>query len=272
MAPMRVTARLLASLASLFAVAITATFALADPVRDLLPEQLYFLNHESGTTSIELRLTAHTIANDTAHVTSAEVYADDVLVAVVPLDIPAYSGGALLSGSCWFGTGVCPSRTCYDNSSCQPVLGDVCSCAVKLPFPFLAEIDPGQSVRVVVDPSNQVLEFDETNNTLIKLFDPAETPQASDAAFRVDVAPNPFRGSVEIRWMGSGAIPRSISVHDAGGRLCRTLLATHSRDGAAPVWIWDGRDDRGANLPPGVFFVRADAAPTRLIRCLLKLD
>lgn len=60
--------------------------------------------------------------------------------------------------------------------------------------------------------------------------------------------PNPSRDVVNLR---CGANSR-LRVYDLTGRLVRTLGA------AAGASAWDGRDDSGLRLGPGVYFVRAD--------------
>jgi len=58
-----------------------------------------------------------------------------------------------------------------------------------------------------------------------------------------------------------------LSIHDASGRRIADLVSGSASAGAHSV-VWDGRDDRGARLPPGVYFARletADVARTRKI-------
>lgn len=84
-------------------------------------------------------------------------------------------------------------------------------------------------------------------------------PHASAVRLTLSCAPNPARGPVRFR----GVIP-------AGGELRVRLFSVNGRlvrewkpeaDGAGPVeWMWDGRDDRGRTVPPGLYFYRAEAA------------
>jgi DNA-binding beta-propeller fold protein YncE len=65
----------------------------------------------------------------------------------------------------------------------------------------------------------------------------------------LSVAPNPFTRSVTIVWNSltkGGGVAR---VYAQDGRLVKQaqILAGESR------WVWDGRDDSGATLPPGVY-------------------
>ncbi len=82
---------------------------------------------------------------------------------------------------------------------------------------------------------------------------------AGDAPdLRLAASPNPFRGGATLRF----AVPRPgrvrLAVHDAAGRLVRSLLdAPHA---AGPVALrWDGTSDAAARVADGVYFVRLEA-------------
>jgi hypothetical protein len=65
--------------------------------------------------------------------------------------------------------------------------------------------------------------------------------------------PNPFSGSTEILLPSMAKTEAvRVSVHDAAGRLVRTLIAP---SGVTSV-RWDGLDDRGTTLPAGTYFYR----------------
>jgi hypothetical protein len=76
-------------------------------------------------------------------------------------------------------------------------------------------------------------------------------------------APDPFTTATAIRLLtGDRTVDAgiggafSLRVLDPAGRLVRGLDATMGVDGA--VWSWDGRDDSGRTVPPGMYFFRAD--------------
>jgi subtilisin family serine protease len=83
-----------------------------------------------------------------------------------------------------------------------------------------------------------------------------ETARAPDAA-HLFAAPNPLAASGEIRFAVPAAGRVRLTIHDASGRLVRTLFAGQVSSGprAAP---WDGLDDRGAPLATGVYFARLE--------------
>ena len=69
------------------------------------------------------------------------------------------------------------------------------------------------------------------------------------------VAPNPFSGNVTARFAAPSAGPYEVNVYDVAGRLCRTVSGTASGPGQVEA-SWDGRNDRGAEMPSGVYFLR----------------
>jgi hypothetical protein len=67
--------------------------------------------------------------------------------------------------------------------------------------------------------------------------------------------PNPTTASTRIRVEFPGAGAPDIAIFDATGRLISSLDA--SPEGNAFVASWDGTDDRGRRLAPGIYFFRA---------------
>jgi hypothetical protein len=103
------------------------------------------------------------------------------------------------------------------------------------------------------------------------------------------ISPNPFRDRVTITLNGadqrigrsvsraSGYQQSGLSIYDACGRLVRSfaLCSMPSAHSSSPHTLgsvlisWDGRDDRGANLPAGVYFIRSEDAgikPVRIVK------
>ncbi len=76
----------------------------------------------------------------------------------------------------------------------------------------------------------------------------AETPAIAP---RLRVAPNPAPGRARIELLGP--VPAgSVDIYDVAGRLCRSLGVA----AGGAVLRWDGRDDHGRNLPPGMYLIR----------------
>ena len=93
-------------------------------------------------------------------------------------------------------------------------------------------------------------------------------PGAGEIAIRLDAPrPNPFASETRVSFTLPRASVARLSIHDASGRRIADLVSGQVSAGPHSV-VWDGRDDRGARLPPGVYFARleaADAARTRKI-------
>jgi hypothetical protein len=69
--------------------------------------------------------------------------------------------------------------------------------------------------------------------------------------------PNPFAGGTRIHYTipGTGSVRVELSVYDLAGRRVRRLESGFAPAGEHAV-SWDGRDDRGAQVRAGVYFVR----------------
>ena len=78
-----------------------------------------------------------------------------------------------------------------------------------------------------------------------------ETPGAGKNADGVVSFPNPFSAATTIRFAPTSSASGGVRIFDASGKLVRTLDAAH----VASV-TWDGRDSRGQETRPGVYFCR----------------
>ncbi|MDP6530153.1 MAG: DUF2817 domain-containing protein [Gemmatimonadota bacterium] len=80
-------------------------------------------------------------------------------------------------------------------------------------------------------------------------------------------APNPFRSASGTAFAFSLPAKASvrIAIHDAAGRLLRTLVEEELAAGEH-VRPWDGRDDDGCRVAAGVYFASVEAAGARIMR------
>jgi hypothetical protein len=79
--------------------------------------------------------------------------------------------------------------------------------------------------------------------------------------------PNPFREAIVLSWRISAPGEARIDIFDVTGRRVRRL-EERSPNGEGRT-TWDGRDDRGMNVPAGVYLARMTnepLAPMRLLR------
>ena len=92
-------------------------------------------------------------------------------------------------------------------------------------------------------------------------------PAAGSISF-LSAAPNPAAGDARLTFAATGDGACDVRVYALGGRLVRALTAGFGA-GTRSV-VWDGRDDRGAAVPAGLYFVRvaqgAQSAVGRIVR------
>jgi len=74
--------------------------------------------------------------------------------------------------------------------------------------------------------------------------------------------PNPTRGMTSVSYVLALPGRVQLAVHDVSGRLVRTLVDGERRAGTETV-AWDGTDDSGRRLGPGVYFVGLTAPGIR---------
>jgi hypothetical protein len=87
----------------------------------------------------------------------------------------------------------------------------------------------------------------------------------------LSVHPNPGRGSISIRYGSRETRGAEAVVYNTVGRIVRTTIEPHAA-GSGTEWTWDGRNDGGQELPPGIYFVtvRGDQGETTAKVVLLR--
>ena len=75
-------------------------------------------------------------------------------------------------------------------------------------------------------------------------------------------SPNPFRAGTRLAWSLAQSGPVELALYDPSGRRVRVLERGVRSAGPGGV-TWDGRDDNGRQLPPGLYFVRLEAGAAR---------
>jgi len=83
------------------------------------------------------------------------------------------------------------------------------------------------------------------------------------------VSPNPGFDAIGLSWKLASARTVSLEVYDARGRRVRTLVPYAAEAVGSYSQPWDGRDDHGRKLPPGLYWARliagADASSARMV-------
>jgi|GEM_PF-2911815 len=88
----------------------------------------------------------------------------------------------------------------------------------------------------------------------------SDAPQVAQAS-PLRAFPNPFAASTRIH---ASEMTRDVCVFDAAGRIVRKF------EGAA-FYDWDGRDERGAAIPAGVYFIRETDSPAATTLKLIRV-
>jgi hypothetical protein len=114
-------------------------------------------------------------------------------------------------------------------------------------------------------PANQLIRIRERDSRL------AVEPGAVSRARLLAPSPNPFAGSTAVAWELPFAARAGVGIVDAQGRAVRTLVPRAGREAGRHVATWDGRDDTGAVVAPGVYFVRLEAAGVTAVRRIVRL-
>ncbi len=83
-------------------------------------------------------------------------------------------------------------------------------------------------------------------------------------------APNPFSDRTRFSFTLPAAAEARLTVYDVRGALVRTLAAGPQPAGTQAL-EWDGRDDAGRPMPPGLYLCRLSAGPTALVRRVLRM-
>ena len=73
------------------------------------------------------------------------------------------------------------------------------------------------------------------------------------------VEPNPFNPSTRVRFTLASQLRVELSVYDSSGRLVRRLIDSQPLAAGPHEATWDGRSDRGNELPSGVYLIRFNA-------------
>jgi hypothetical protein len=81
--------------------------------------------------------------------------------------------------------------------------------------------------------------------------------------------PNPFRERATIPFSLASAAPVSAAVFDVTGRRVRLLADGRLREAGEHELRWDGRDDQGRRVAPGLYACRVQAGSSAAARKML---
>ncbi len=123
----------------------------------------------------------------------------------------------------------------------------------------LADNNPSVTIRYTLKSSGNI-EFGGWNIDDVRLMVPTGNPAgvadlpSPGALLEIATYPNPFNPIVNLRVMLPEPGHPVVRVHDAGGRLIRTIDMGAQPAGTG-VTSWNGTDDRGHLLPGGIYYL-----------------
>lgn len=154
----------------------------------------------------------------------------------------------------------------------DPATGQLIGIAAGAADNSLHAIDPATgNATLIVQSATQSFGWE----GLVLLPGPSTTVSVQETApaesmfdTRLRMAPNPFRVSTRIGFALEASSLVSVIAYDVRGRVVRELVAGVLGAGEHAV-VWDGRDERGARVSPGVYFMRMDGANAPAEKVLL---
>ena len=101
---------------------------------------------------------------------------------------------------------------------------------------------------------------------------PLTIPEPGSAkADQLHIWPNPCSGSAQIRFQTKERQKFFPTIHDMVGKQIKVLTG-ESVSGKDLLWEWDGTDDAGREISPGIYFVRVKTSNGEMIRKLIKIQ
>jgi hypothetical protein len=83
---------------------------------------------------------------------------------------------------------------------------------------------------------------------------------------------NPFRGQVSFEVAADGLRLASLDICDAQGRALRRVPVPLNRAPGRQRLVWDGRDERGCPVPPGIYYCRLRSGDRTAMQKLVRLE
>ena len=106
---------------------------------------------------------------------------------------------------------------------------------------------------------------------LINGTDPVAVGDPVPISFLAQNAPNPFAARTTFQFGLARAGDAALDIFDTQGRLVRRLVRGELPAGAH-IAIWDGADDSGTRVPPGVYSCRLVTTGSRFEKRLVRVN
>jgi hypothetical protein len=245
--------------------------------RVLLDDALYFAGDDRGLWFRDVRH-ANGLSTGSVREWSFQVAGSDqpLAVTVAFMDVPASVGAALTPVNDLDLEVEGPNGTflgnVFDTVAGESVTGGTADPLNNVERVLIPAPGPGRwTIRVrgsTVPSGPQGFAVVANGNLMIRRFRTGEAPEPPQEPGRGVVVgsptrldpfrPNPFRSDTEVTFALSQQGRVRLEVFDLQGRLVRVLLDRQISYGEYQI-PWDGRDDAGAAVSPGVYFARLTA-------------
>jgi hypothetical protein len=130
---------------------------------------------------------------------------------------------------------------------------------VQIPLSGIVALTSTMQLRFVAEDVAPDTYVEAGVDDVLFLSSATDAPERADsrAVLRLEApAPNPFRERSRFAFDLPRSQRASLRVHDVAGRVVRTLLAADRLGAGSHRVEWNGQDDHGAVVAPGVYFVR----------------
>jgi hypothetical protein len=111
----------------------------------------------------------------------------------------------------------------------------------------------------------------EAQQASVRIGNPLGAEAPRGGALRLTAVPNPFHGRIALRLELGGGGPAELAVVDLGGRVVRHLETGPATSGSWTV-SWDGRDDDGRAVAPGIYLARLRGPGGQVTARLARLE
>lgn len=128
-----------------------------------------------------------------------------------------------------------------------------------------------QGITVYRDPGRVRVHFRLGGATEVEEADAPVLPGTDPASLSLAIGPNPFRTATTVRFSLGEAARVEVEIFDVTGRKVRVLARSHRSAGEHRI-AWDGRDDAGRALSPGLYLCRVRAGDAKLQQRIVRLD
>lgn len=120
-----------------------------------------------------------------------------------------------------------------------------------------------------------VLRFSDDSTNVTEYTPPTNAVPSNDGnemggTLTVEISPNPSSSAATIQLALPESGHLSVSIYGTNGRMVRGL-ADHTVSAGPNGIVWDCRDDFGAPVPPGIYFLRVSALGQEQVRKLVRV-